>query len=95
MRSMSEGEPWWRDLVDHYACGTPRQREEALGRWRALLRWFEGQSALLEPSFVVIGEERLDDWQGQENLGCTFPRLLVGRTPAGSLVGIAGQVVQA
>jgi hypothetical protein len=49
----------------------------------------------LEPSFVVIGEEWLPDWDGQENLGCTFPRLLVGRSAAGSLVGVAGQVVQA
>jgi hypothetical protein len=92
---LREGDPWWQDVVAHYAGGTPEEREAALGRWRALLRWFAGQSALREPSFVVIGEEWLGEWEGQENLGCTFPRLLVGRTPAGSLVGVAGQVVQA
>jgi hypothetical protein len=95
LEPLREGQPWWKDLAEHYASEPAAAREEALGRWQTLIRWFEEQSGLLEPSFVVIGEERLDDWQGQENLGCTFPRLLVGRTPTGSLVGVAGQVVQA
>ncbi len=64
-------------------------------RWRALIRWFESQAGLSEPSFVVIGEEWLPDWEEQENLGCTFPRLVVARSQAGSLIGVAGQVVQA
>jgi hypothetical protein len=50
------------------------------------MRWFEDRSGLSEPSFVVIGEEWLPDWEGQENLGCTFPRLVVGRSRAGSLL---------
>jgi hypothetical protein len=92
---LREGEPWWQDIVAHYPDTMAEQREQALERWRALLRWFQGRPELAEPSFVVIGEEWLPDWEDQENFGCTFPRLLVGRSQAGSLVGVAGQVVQA
>jgi hypothetical protein len=92
---LREGEAWWHDIVAHYPDAHAAEREQALGRWRALIRWFAERPELAEPSFVVIGEEWLPDWEGQENLGCTFPRLVVGRSAAGSLVGLGGLVVQA
>jgi len=91
VESLREGTPWWQELVQHHGG----EQTAALGRWRTLLSWFGTRPELSEPSFVVIGEEPLPDWEGQENFGCTFPRLLVGRTAAGSLVGLAGQVRQA
>jgi hypothetical protein len=89
------GEGWWKDLLDYYASSDPPEREQGLRPWRDLIAWFADRAEVTEPSFVSIGEECLPDWEGQENPACTFPRLVVGRTAAGSLVGLYGAVVQA
>jgi hypothetical protein len=93
---LREGEAWWQDILNFYDCAEGEsERTQALQRWRALIAWFDDRSELTQPSFVSVGEECLPEWQGQVNPGCTFPRLLVGRSAAGSLIGVCGTVVQA
>jgi hypothetical protein len=52
------------------------------------MRWFHSVPGLRNHTFVSIG---LDD----EEPGAVMPRLMVGLTPAGSLVGAASSVVLA
>jgi hypothetical protein len=63
--------------------------EEHVARWRAVLRWFRDQEELHGGGFVLIGENPLS----RTNFGCVFPRLLLGITKAGSLVGVCGHAV--
>jgi hypothetical protein len=67
-----------------------RNREERARRWRALMSWFEAQEEITAGAFVLVGHGML----GESNFGCVFPRLVVGLTRAGSLVGVCGHAVQ-
>ena len=62
---------------------------KCLAPWRSLMEWFHNQTPLRESAFVSIGDSLLDD----ENGASVFPRLAVGLTSAGSIVGIVGVVV--
>jgi hypothetical protein len=67
-----------------------RENAERVRRWRALMDWFEAQEELTAGAFVLVGHDML----GESNLSCVFPRLVVGLTRAGSLVGVCGHAVQ-
>jgi hypothetical protein len=75
---------WWLDVVG--GCGG---EEALLARWRALIRWFREQPHFVATAFVTIGEDPL----GGDNHGCVFPRLALGLTKGGSLVGTGDCVV--
>lgn len=64
--------------------------EAHVGRWRAVLAWFRGHEELHGGAFVLVGEDRLSG----TNFCCVFPRLVLGITRAGSLVGVCGHAVQ-
>ncbi|MEM6424153.1 MAG: hypothetical protein AAF728_03190 [Cyanobacteria bacterium P01_D01_bin.128] len=64
--------------------------DQGIAAWNALIDWFGQNQDLHSPSLVEIGEEELSD----HNMGCVFPRLIVGLTAAGSLAGVAGYIVQ-
>jgi hypothetical protein len=75
---------WWQDvLLDSTGA------EAALARWRGMMRWFDEQPNFCASAFVMIGENPL----GGDNHGCVFPRLALGLTEAGSLVGTGDCVV--
>jgi hypothetical protein len=80
---------WWASVLDWY--GDNEDPEEDLRPWRELIRWFHSCADLLAPSFVLIGDRprKPED----EQPGCVFPRLALGITPAGSLVGTGGWTV--
>jgi hypothetical protein len=67
--------------------------EDELEHWRALIRWFRDNPELHGASLVLIGETPLNYDDRDENRGCIHPRLVVGLTRGGSLVGIAGCVM--
>ena len=89
--SAEKGE-WWSQVVQDYSLtdvddDTLRSAEE-LQPWRNMIRWFHECEHLHAQSFLMIGEDPLDE----VNLGCVFPRLAVGVTERGSLIGICGSV---
>ncbi|MEO1350744.1 MAG: hypothetical protein AAFW84_18365 [Cyanobacteria bacterium J06635_15] len=62
---------------------------EGVQVWQSLINWFNQHDDLRSVSLVEIGDGMLSNY----NLGCVFPRLIVGLTKAGSLAGLAGYVV--
>ena len=86
---------WWQSVFNDYFAeedetdyGDSSQPDPLLP-WRHMMQWFHS-SGLRNCSFVMIGETPLD--ARNENSGCIHPRLAVGLTVSGSLVGIAGCV---
>jgi hypothetical protein len=68
---------------------TRAQWEERVSRWRTVLQWYRSRDELRGGVFVLVGENPLS----RTNFGCIFPRLVLGITKAGSLVGVCGQAV--
>ena len=66
-----------------------RLDEARIERWRKFIRWFQSKEELLNGSFVMIGDRSLSD----TNFACVFPRLVLGITRSGSLVGVCGHAV--
>jgi|tagenome__1003787_1003787.scaffolds.fasta_scaffold20745961_1 hypothetical protein len=75
------------ELRDH-----SEDAENELEHWRALIRWSRDNRELHGASLVLIGETPLNRKDRGDNRGCIHPRLVVGLTEGGSLVGIAGCV---
>lgn len=93
----SEDAMWWKeDILFH---GEEEIKPETLIPWRSMNRWFNRQSAFADRAFVRIGDDELyrsdqDTWpKGTEMTGSVLPRLALGLTHNGSLVGLFGYVV--
>jgi hypothetical protein len=95
---LEERGDWWRSVLSYYGLhpdGThpdpqvKAEREASFHQWRALVRWFKDRKELTAASYVAIGEDPLSE----TNFGCNFPRLHIGLTKAGSLVGTCTVVV--
>jgi hypothetical protein len=84
VEALEERGRWWQDVLDD--CGG---NETALARWRAMIRWFQQQPDFASTAFAMIGDAPL----GGDNNGCVFPRLALGLTKNGSLVGTGDCVV--
>jgi hypothetical protein len=84
VEALEERGRWWQDVCN--GCGGD---EAALARWRTMIRWFQDQPDFAAAAFVMIGEDPL----GGDNNGCVFPRLAVGLTKNGSLIGTGDCVV--
>jgi hypothetical protein len=80
---------WWESVLHDCSCYDGQEKEDYLKPWRKMMKWFNENELLHGTAFVMIGDDPLDD----ENAGCVFPRLALGITEAGSLVGICGHVV--
>lgn len=93
----AEDTTWWQAVwTDGEACG-----QEYFTPWKALCDWFTQQSAFVDAAFVSIGEwehfNALPDESyppGTELTPSSFPRLPLGLTENGSLVGLFGYTVQ-
>jgi len=81
IETLAETADWWREVVAAYESAEP-------GPYARLRRWFLDQPDFEETAYVAIDKD-LSDPEG----GCCFPRLVLGRTPDGSLVGVLGYVV--
>jgi hypothetical protein len=93
---LAEGGNWWdrvrRDCVDNEDCADEFFRaegEKQLARWSQMVQWFQSCKKLQRCAFVMIGQ----DEPRQQKRGSEFPRIALGITDAGSLVGIGGWVV--
>ena len=68
-------------------------------RWRSLIRWFREREEFLDTAFVSIGtgeevwrSDKANLPRGTERDGAVFPRLVLGLTRNGSLVGAIAPV---
>ncbi len=84
---------WWSEVI----C------DGDLKPWKAMIEWFRNKSGLTSLVFIRIGDGQTTEeipeelWPNNGEihaLGCVFPRLAVGLTPRGSIVGVFGVVVQ-
>ena len=95
--SLSGSGPWREEIFeeeDEYA------NSEYLEAWKSLLAWFNSHPGILSPAYVRIGDDRsmgkipeTDYPPGTEMTGSCFPRLILGLTRQGSVVGLVGHVV--
>lgn len=76
---------WWRAVLDDH--DGVRDLADQLAPWRALMAWFGAAPEFVDRAFVSIGGDP------DEASYTAFPRLAVGLTGAGSLVGISGWAV--
>jgi hypothetical protein len=76
---------WWEYLSDPEYTAS-----EIMAAWQKLIDWYQAQTDLSHPVFVEIN---LDTADGHQNNGCVLPRLVLGLTKAGSLVGLSSCVV--
>jgi hypothetical protein len=96
---LSDAGVWWSEVTyDGSESG-----EHYLRPWRAMIRWFREQPAFADTAFIRIGDRRAlwdveakkDELpEGTEITGCVLPRLALGLTEHGSLVGLFGYTVQ-
>ena len=82
---------WWESVLHDCSCYEGEEKEDYLKPWRKMMRWFNENEQLHGVSFVMIGDDPLDD--EFKNAGCVFPRLALGLTKCGSIVGICSHVV--
>ena len=100
---LEEAGVWWSELVYGASDYDLAEQEAHLRPWRRMLQWFHEQPELKDGAFVRIGEYELlngmdfascDDPPGTELAGSVLPRLAIGLTRCGSIVGLFGYSVQ-
>jgi hypothetical protein len=94
---IAEAGIWWSEVLRDGEESEP----ESFAPWRAMIRWFRDRRELRTAAFIRIGDRRIlsrlrrDDLPpGTEMPGCVLPRLALGLTKQGSLVGLFGHSVQ-
>ena len=94
---LAEGTEWWTVVEDFYS--DPGDVDD-LVPWRSMIHWFQDRPEFTTTAFVRIGDEPElwnlpeDQWPpGTEMTPAALPRLAVGLTPEGSLIGLLGYVV--
>jgi hypothetical protein len=85
---LEEDTNWWKTI---YTCAVSNWEDEEsdppyLMLWRDVINWFGQQSEIYSPVFVHIGRGAIRGEDGGS--GCVFPRLAVGLSRKGSLVGM-------
>jgi hypothetical protein len=88
---------WWSE-VERDGSGA---EADYFVPWRAMIRWFSARTEFVSIAFVRIGEQAAlwhlprAQWPaGTEITGCVLPRLAIGLTRGGSIVGLFGHSVQ-
>jgi hypothetical protein len=95
---LSEGTEWWAE-VELYGDDPPGT--DYLVPWRSMICWFCKRPEFTTSAFVRIGDNRAF-WElpkeeyppGTDMPGSVLPRLAIGLTPGGSLVGLFGYSVK-
>lgn len=97
VEALAEAGVWWGEVETDGSGGGP----DYLMPWRGMIRWFREQPEFVDNAFVRIGDKQAlwdlprQAWpEGTEITGCILPRLALGLTPGGSLVGLFGPCVQ-
>ena len=94
---LAEGTEWWAKVE---LDGEDPPGTDYLVPWRSMIRWFHDRPEFTTTAFVRIGDQP-ELWNlpkdrrppGTEVTPATLPRLAVGLTPEGSLIGLLGYVV--
>lgn len=103
IEALEEAGVWWSELRYDVSDLDPKEQEAHLRPWRRMLQWFREQPELKDAAFVRIGEyeqlnvmdfENCDDPPGTQLAGSVLPRLAIGLTSCGSIVGVFGYSVQ-
>ena len=84
---LREAGQWWEAVLTDY--GDDEKADKRLQPWRAMIQWFQNRPELHGQAFLMIGDSPLPG----ANQGCAFPRIAVGITDAGSVVGFGGSVI--
>lgn len=94
---MDESGTWWSEVEEDGAESEP----DYFHPWRVMIRWFRDRPEFVDSAFVRVGDSRaleeIPDDQfppGTELVPCVLPRLALGLTKGGSLVGLFGFSVQ-
>ena len=94
---LAESGVWWSEVEDDGA----ESEADYFVPWRAMIQWFNGRPEFVSSAFVRIGDREAlwnsphEEWpKGTDITGCVLPRLAVGLTRGGSLVGLFGHSVQ-
>jgi hypothetical protein len=87
---------WWSEVQEDGA----ESSNQYFLPWQRMIRWFRGRPEFLDTRFVRIGHNRdlsrllRETWPpGTKIFGCVLPRLALGITLGGSLVGLFGYAV--
>ena len=68
-------------------------------QWKGLIHWFQTRPEFTGASYVRIGDNLEMEPRGADvpddvaSFGVIMPRLIIGMTPKGSLVGLSGYAV--
>ena len=88
---------WWQEVlrdVGGDVSGDTEAESEVPPGWRSMLRWFSENEEVSEAVFVRVTDEVSGPKPaGTQMVGSVLPRMAVGLTHAGSLVGVFGHVV--
>lgn len=93
---MAEAGFWWSQKEEGNEPDDPY-----LERWRTLIRWFQARPEFVESAYIRIGDNLemaplpSDAPEDVQTVGVIMPRLIVGLTRKGSLVGLSGCAVLA
>lgn len=97
---LQESGTWWEEVLHDASGYEGEEHERYLLPWRSMIQWFHNTGKLICPVFVRIGDSRAL-WDvpkeqypdGTEITGCVLPRMAVGLSTNGSLIGICGYTV--
>ncbi len=91
---------WWEAV--QYDGSEEEDPDAYLAPWKRMIDWFQAQDTFVSRVFVGIGTDaqlqeipETDYPSGTVITGCVLPRLALGLTSAGSLVGLMGYAVYA
>jgi hypothetical protein len=93
---LTESGVWWSEVKEDGSESPP----EYFQPWRKMMAWFRERPEFVATCFVRIGDDKLWDLPpkslppGTEVTGCVRPRLVLGLTRGGSLIGLFGYSVQ-
>ena len=100
---LQESGVWWSEVLTDAEEMDDDEQAEYLQPWREMMQWFQNQPEFIATAFVRIGDSdalqaldsATDSWpEGTQLVPCTLPRLFLGLTRQGSVVGLFGFVVQ-
>jgi hypothetical protein len=93
---LAETGVWWSEVQ----YDGSESEEDYFDPWRAMITWFQNRQEFVDTGFVRIGDSdalwdvpREQFPPGTEVTGCVLPRLALGLTRGGSLVGLFGYSV--
>ncbi|MDY7020213.1 MAG: hypothetical protein SWJ54_02480 [Cyanobacteriota bacterium] len=100
VQSLSEPEEFWSEFLADYNDDDLEEMKAEIEKWELLIQKLNENPEIQTTAFVKIGDYSLMDLSedefpdGTEMPGCVYPRLVLGLTQKGSLVGLLGQIVQ-